>query len=148
MKQTPHLNPQTVERKWVHFNASGQIVGRLATEISRVLRGKDKATFSPHVAGGDHVVVTNVDKMVFTGNKAKQKFYHKHSGYMGGLKSTRADVLMEKNPERVLVSAVKGMLPKNKLSSQLLKHLRVYAGAEHGQEAQKPVPAEPRIANS
>jgi large subunit ribosomal protein L13 len=148
MKQTPHLNPQTVDRKWVHFDASGKVVGRLATEISRILRGKDKPTFSPHVAGGDHVVVTNVDKMVFTGNKIKQKFYHKHSGYMGGLHSTRADVAMEKNPERVLFSAVKGMLPKNKLSNQLLKHLRVYAGPEHGQEAQKPVAAQPRTADA
>jgi large subunit ribosomal protein L13 len=146
MKQTPHLNPQTVDRKWVHFNAQGQVVGRLATEIARVLRGKNKATFSPHVACGDHVVVTNVEKMVFTGGKLKQKVYHKHSGYMGGLKTRTADVLMEQYPERVLFSAVKGMLPKNKLSSQLLKHLRVYSGAEHGQEAQKPVPAEPRIA--
>ena len=146
MKQTPHLNPQTVDRKWVHFNAQGQVVGRLATEIARVLRGKNKATFSPHVACGDHVVVTNVEKMVFTGSKLKQKVYHKHSGYMGGLKSRTADVLMDTHPERVLFSAVKGMLPKNKLSNQLLKHLRVYAGAEHGQEAQKPVPAEPRTA--
>ena len=135
------------KRKWVVVDAAGQTLGRLATDIAHVLRGKHKPEFAPHIACGDHVIVTNASKVVLTGKKLTDKMYYRHSGYIGGLKATTAGEKLAKNPEEVITLAVRGMLPKNKLSRQILKHLRVYAGAEHGQGAQSPEPMPKRLAN-
>ena len=127
-------------KKWVVVDAANQTLGRLAVEVARVLRGKHKAMFSPHLDTGDAVIVINCEKIVLTGNKLLGKLYHHHTGWMGGIKSITARDLLAKHPERLLTTAVKGMLPKNKLGRQIGTHLRVYAGAVHGQEAQKPEP--------
>ena len=129
----------TVERQWYVIDAADMVVGRLASKVATVLRGKHKPTFTPHVDCGDHVIVINADKVRFTGKKLDQKIYYRHSGYPGGLKETTARRMMERKPEFVVTSAVKGMLPKGPLGRQMLKKLRVYAGAEHEHQAQKPV---------
>lgn len=129
---------QDVERKWYLVDASGKTVGRLASEIATVLRGKNKPTYTPHVDTGDHVIVINAEKVVFTGKKLDQKVYKRHSGYIGGLKETTAREMLNKTPERVLYLAVKGMLPHNKLGAAMLKKFRVYAGDTHEHQAQKP----------
>ena len=131
-------NDQIVERKLYIIDAEGQTVGRLASQIAAVLRGKNKPTYTPHVDCGDHVIVINAEKVVFTGKKLDQKLYRKHSGYAGGLKETKARDMLNEHPERVVMYAVKGMLPKNSLGRQMLTKLRVYAGTEHNHEAQKP----------
>ena len=138
MRTTYMANAQNVERKWYIIDAEGQTVGRLASQIAAVLRGKNKPTYTPHVDCGDHVIVINAEKVVFTGKKLDQKLYRKHSGYAGGLKETKARDMLDKHPERVVMYAVKGMLPKNSLGRQMLTKLRVYAGTEHNHEAQKP----------
>ncbi|MDD2943696.1 MAG: 50S ribosomal protein L13 [bacterium] len=125
-------------RKWWVVNAEDQVVGRLASKIATVLRGKHKATFTPHTDGGDFVVVVNADKIRFTGNKAEQKKYYRHTGYVGGLKEDVAADLLKSNPEQVLFSAVKGMLPKGPLGRQQLSKLKLYAGSEHPHAAQQP----------
>ena len=130
--------PADVQRKWYIVDAEGKTLGRLATEIATVLRGKHKVTFTPHVDGGDFVVVVNAEKVVLTGKKLDQKFYRHHSGYPGGLKETSARVMMAEKPERAMMIAVKGMLPHNSLGRKMLKKLRVYAGSEHENMAQKP----------
>ena len=130
--------PATVERKWLVIDASGKTLGRLATEVAKLLRGKHKPTYTPFVDTGDFVIVINASEMVLTGNKLDQKMYRYHTGYAGGLKETTYRNLIAKNPEKALELAVKGMLPKNSLGRQMFKKLKVYAGAEHDHAAQKP----------
>ncbi len=139
MRTTYMAKPNAVERKWYVIDATGWRVGRLATEIATLLRGKHKPEFTPHVDTGDFVVVTNVEKVVFTGNKLQQKLYRHHSGFPGGLKEVRAVDLLKTHPERVLYSAVKGMLPHNSLGTKQLTKLKLYAGSEHPHAAQQPI---------
>ena len=129
----------TVERQWYVIDAEGEVLGRLASKIALILRGKHKPTFTPHVDTGDYVIVINADKMVLTGKKLDEKLYRHHTGYAGGLKETTYRVMMAKKPEFVLKEAVRGMLPKGPLGYAMLKKLHVYRGAEHEHQAQKPV---------
>lgn len=138
MQSTYFAKPGDVERNWYVVDAAGQTLGRLATEVAAVLRGKHKPTFTPHIDTGDFVIVINADKIVLTGNKLTQKMYYRHSNYPGGFKATRYDVLMQKKPEFVIEKAVKGMLPHNRLGRAQGKKLKVYAGPEHPHQAQKP----------
>jgi len=131
-----------LERKWFVVNAQDQSMGRLASRIALVLRGKHTPKFTPHVDTGDFVIVVNVDKIKLTGLKAMNKVYHRHSQYPGGLRSAVAGKVMEKHPDRVLMTAVKGMLPRTPLGRKMLTKLKVYQGAEHPHEAQQPVPLE------
>ena len=130
--------PADVQRKWYIVDAEGKTLGRLATEIATVLRGKHKVTFTPHVDGGDFVVVVNAEKVVLTGKKLDQKMYRYHTGYVGGLKEITYREMMAKKPEKVIELAVKGMLPKGPLGRSMFTKLHVYAGPEHEQAAQKP----------
>ncbi|MFL6058730.1 MAG: 50S ribosomal protein L13 [Rubrobacteraceae bacterium] len=136
--------PLEVERKWYVVDAEGQTLGRLATEIATILRGKNKPQYTPHVDTGDFVVVVNAEKVVVTGRKAEQKVYRRHSGYPGGLKVTSYEQLMERRPTEILRRAVKGMMPKNRLARQQLRKLKIYAGPEHPHAAQNPQPYEVR----
>ena len=129
---------ETVERDWFLIDAEGKTLGRLASEIARRLRGKHKAVYTPHVDTGDYIVVINAEKVAVTGNKAKDKMYYNHSGYMGGFKDINFEDLIQKAPERVIETAVKGMLPKNPLGRAMFRKLKVYAGAEHKHAAQQP----------
>ena len=138
MKTTFMANASNIERKWYVVDADGQTVGRLATAVAKVLRGKHKPTFTPHVDTGDYVIVINADKAVFTGKKLTKKIYFHYSGYTGGTKFTPAGKMMEKMPERVIEHAVRGMLPKNRLGAQMYRKLNVYAGPEHPHAAQQP----------
>ncbi len=138
MRTTYMANAETVERKWYVVDAAGQTLGRLATEVATVLRGKHKPTYTPHVDCGDHVIIINAEQIKMTGKKLDQKVYRKHSGYVGGLKEVSAREMLEKHPDRVIMLAVKGMLPKNSLGRKMLTKLRVYAGAEHDHSAQQP----------
>jgi large subunit ribosomal protein L13 len=131
-------NASNIERKWYVVDAEGQTVGRLAAEVAKVLRGKNKPTFTPHVDTGDFVIVINADKAKFTGKKLTDKTYFRHSGYQGGTTFTSAGLMMQKFPTRVIEHAVKGMLPKNRLGAQMYRKLNVYAGPEHPHAAQKP----------
>ncbi|MDY0234900.1 MAG: 50S ribosomal protein L13 [Gudongella sp.] len=131
-------NANNVERKWLIIDAENRVLGRMATEIATILRGKNKPTFTPHVDTGDFVIVINAGKVKLTGKKLMQKKYSYHTGYPGGLKQIPYHTLMEKNPEKIIELAVKGMLPKNSLGRAMYKKLKVYSGAEHGHEAQKP----------
>lgn len=144
MRTTYMAKPNAVERKWYIIDAEGQTVGRLATEIASILRGKHKPEFTPHVDTGDFVIVINAEKVVFTGKKLQDKIYRRHSLYPGGLRETTAAEMLKTKPERVLFSAVKGMLPKNSLGAQMLTKFRVYAGTEHPHSAQQPIPWESR----
>ena len=128
----------SIERKWLLIDAEGKTLGRLATEVARLLRGQHKPTFTPFLDTGDYVIVINASKMVLTGNKLDQKKYRHHTGYPGGLKEVDYRTLMAKNPEKALELAVKGMLPKNSLGRQMFRKLHVYAGADYEQTAQKP----------
>ncbi|WP_315169173.1 50S ribosomal protein L13 [Metaclostridioides mangenotii] len=130
--------PADVQRNWYLVDAKGKTLGRMATEIATILRGKHKPTFTPHVDGGDFVVVINADKVVLTGKKLDQKMYRYHTGYVGGLKEISYKHMMENKPEEVVAHAVSGMLPKNKLRSRMMTRLRVFAGAEHTHAAQNP----------
>lgn len=127
-----------VARKWHVINAEGMVVGRLASKIAVILRGKDKPIFTPHVDTGDFVIVVNADKVRFTGNKLEDKIYYHHTGYPGGLKQQAAKDVMKSSPEDIIMHAVRGMLPKNKLGRHQLKKLKVYAGADHPHKAQNP----------
>lgn len=138
MKTTFMANAGNIERKWFVVDAEGQTLGRLAAEVAKVLRGKHKPTFTPHVDTGDYVIVVNAAKVKLTGKKLIQKTYFRHSGYPGGTKFTQAGHMLETRPERVVEMAVRGMLPKNKLGEQMYRKLSVYAGAEHPHQAQKP----------
>ena len=127
-----------IESKWYIIDAANKPLGRVATEAAKLLRGKHKPTFSPNIDTGDHVIIINAKDVILTGNKINQKVYRHHSGYIGGMKEVPAKVMLEKNPEKALTLAVKGMLPHNSLGRQSLKKLRVYAGSEHENQAQKP----------
>ena len=129
---------ETVERKWYVVDAEGKTLGRLATRVATVLRGKHKPTYTPHVDCGDYVIVINADKVVLTGNKLNDKMYYNHSGFPGGLRERNAKTMIEKYPEEMVERAIKGMLPHNSLGRAMGKKLFVYAGAEHKHEAQKP----------
>ena len=143
--KTFSLKSTEVVRDWVVFDASDKVLGRFATKIADKLRGKDKPTFTPHVDGGDFVVVINADKVKVTGNKAEQKKYYKHSLYPGGLKEKSYKEVLESTPERIIENAVKGMLPKNKLGKSIIKKLKVYSGSEHPHESQNPSVWNPKI---
>jgi len=136
--KTVSANKATVNKEWLLVDADGQTLGRLASEVAKLLRGKHKPNFTPHVDCGDNVVITNAAKVNLTGKKWEDKTYIRHTGYPGGQRSLTAQELYDKDPSRLVEKAVKGMLPKNKLGSALFRNLKVYAGAEHGQEAQKP----------
>ena len=131
-------SPSTIERKWYVVDATGHTLRRLATEVANVLRGKNKPTYTPHIDTGDYVIVINADKIKVTGKKLDQKIYYNHSDYVGGMKETTLKEMLAKKPEYVIDHAVKGMLPKGPLGRQMFTKLHVYAGAEHGHEAQKP----------
>ena len=131
-------NAQTVERKWYVVDADGMTLGRLASQVAAILRGKNKPTYTPHCDTGDYVIVINAAKVVLTGKKLDQKVYYHHSGYVGGLKETKYSKLMAEKPEFAVKHAILGMMPKGPLGRQMARKLRVYAGAEHEHEAQKP----------
>ena len=133
---------ETIERKWYVLDAAGKPVGKTAVAAANILRGKHRPEFTPHADCGEFVIIINAKQAVFTGKKLTDKIYYRHSGYIGGLKSVTAKQLMEEKPEKVLFEAVKGMLPKNSIGAKSLTRLRVYAGAEHEQQAQKPVALE------
>ncbi len=137
--KTYSAKPGEVTQQWFVVDAEGQTLGRLATRIATVLRGKHKPQFTPHVDIGDFVIVLNADKVNLTGRKLEQKQYHRYSGYAGGLRSLNAAHVRENDAERMIVQAVKGMLPKNRLSRQIIKKLKVYDGPEHPHQAQQPV---------
>ncbi len=128
----------TVKRDWYLVDASDKTLGRLATEIARRLRGKHKPEYTPHVDTGDYIIVINADKVKVSGNKTKDKIYHHHTGYPGGLKSMSFEKLQQRAPERIIERAVKGMLPKNPLGREMFRKLKIYAGPEHRHEAQQP----------
>jgi len=138
--KTKHLNSDTVEREWFEVSAEGLILGRLATRIATVLRGKHKPTFSPHVDGGDFIVVTNADKFKLSGRKNTDKYYFVHTGYPGGGRKIKITEMMAKSPEKVIRRAVWGMLPKGRLGRRQIKKLKIYTGSAHPHEAQKPQP--------
>ncbi len=136
---TASAKPAEVQKDWILIDAEGLVVGRLASIIANRLRGKHKTSFTPHVDCGDNVVVINAEKVVFTGRKAQQKLYYRHTGYIGGIKEVRADKVLEgRFPERVLEKAVERMVPRGPLGRQQMRNLRVFKGAEHDHEAQKP----------
>ncbi len=134
--------PGEVQRDWYVVDATDVVLGRLASQVATLLRGKHKPTFAPHVDGGDFVIVINADKVALSGNKRETKMAYRHSGYPGGLRSVAYGELLEKNPERAVEKAVRGMLPKNSLASEQIKKLKVYRGAEHPHAAQQPKPFE------
>ena len=136
--QTYMANPDKIERKWYVVDAEGCTLGRLASGVASVLRGKNKPQFTPHVDTGDYVIIVNADKVKVTGKKMDQKIYYHHSDYVGGMKETTLKEMMAKKPEKVLELAVKGMLPKGPLGRSMIKKLHVYAGPEHNHAAQKP----------
>ena len=131
-------SPATIERKWYVVDATGYTLGRLASEVAKVLRGKNKPIFTPHMDCGDYVIIVNADKVTVTGKKLDQKIYYHHSEYVGGMKETTLREMMAKKPEKVVKLAVKGMLPKGALGKSMLKKLHVYAGPDHEQAAQNP----------
>ena len=137
--------PAEVRRDWFVVDATGKTLGRLSTEIARRLRGKHKPEYTPHVDTGDYIVVINAEKIRVTGNKLKDKMYHRHTGYIGNLKSTNLEKLLDEAPERALQHAVKGMLPRGPLGRKMLSKLRVFAGPEHIHSAQQPVPLEVNV---
>ena len=132
-------NPATIDRKWYVVDATDMTLGRLASEVAKVLRGKNKPIFTPHADCGDYVIVINAEKAILTGNKMTDKYYHHHSGYIGGLKSVQYKTLMAEKPELAMELAIKGMLPKNSIGAKSFTRLKVYAGADHKHAAQKPV---------
>ena len=136
--KTFSAKPSTIDKKWVVVDAEGQVLGRLASKVASILRGKTKPTYTPHMDTGDNVIVINADKIRLTGKKMTDKQYFRHTGYPGGVKLTTPEELLEKHPTRVVTMAVKGMLPKNSLGRDLLRNLRVYAGPVHPHTAQQP----------
>ena len=140
--QTYSLKAKDIRKDWYVIDAEGQVLGRLAARVASVLRGKHKPTFTPHLDMGDCVIVTNAEKVVATGGKDSKKVYWRHSGFMGGAKTVLLEDLRRRHPERIIQSAVRGMLPHNKLGRRVIKHLKVYAGPDHPHEAQLPKPLE------
>ena len=136
--KTFQANASSVERKWYVINAEGKVLGRMASEIAKILRGKHKPIYTPNVDTGDHVVVVNAEKVKLTGNKLKGKIYYNHSLYPGGLKETTAEIMLQKKPEEVIRLAIKGMLPKTTLGKAMITKLKIYKGGEHPHQAQKP----------
>ena len=136
--KTYMANPDKIERKWYVVDAEGATLGRLASEIAKVLRGKNKPEYTPHIDTGDYVIVVNAEKVKVTGKKLQQKIYYNHSDYVGGMKETTLTELLAKKPEKVIELAVKGMLPKGPMGRDMIKKLHVYAGPEHANQAQKP----------
>jgi large subunit ribosomal protein L13 len=141
-KNTYSARPKDIERTWYVVDAEGLVLGRLATGVATVLRGKHKPMYTPSIDTGDHVIVINAAKVVVTGGKETKKVYYHHSGYPGGLKETPYEVMLERRPEQVIIHAVRGMLPKNRLGRAMLRKLHVYPGGEHPHAAQKPEPLE------
>ncbi len=139
-KNTYSAKPADIERRWYVVDASEEVLGRLATRVASVLKGKHKAMYTPSMDTGDFVIVVNAEKIALTGNKEAQKVYYSHSGYPGGLKETPLAKMREEHPERIVVHAVRGMLPRNRLGRAMLKKLHVYAGPDHPHAAQKPEP--------
>lgn len=142
MRKTYSAKPEEIERTWYVVDAEGKTLGRLAAEIAKILRGKHKPIYTPHVDTGDYVIVVNADKVRVTGKRLDQKIYYRHSGYIGGLKAVSLRRMLETHPERVIEHAVKGMLPKNRLGRKMYKKLKVYASPDHPHQAQKPQPLE------
>jgi len=138
VKRTYVTKPEDIERSWYVVDASGQTLGRLASEVAQVIRGKHKPIYSPSIDVGDYVIVVNAEKIHVTGWKLDQKMYYRHSGYPGGIKEMTLGRMLEEHPTRVIELAVKGMLPKNKLGRKMIKKLKVYAGSEHPHQAQQP----------
>lgn len=136
--KTEFVKPAEAERKWYVIDADGKVLGRVAAKVASILRGKTKATFAPHQEVGDYVVVINADKVVVTGRKSTQKMYYRHTGYVGGMKSTNFESLIARHPADPLELAIKGMLPKGPLGRKLFKNVKVYAGANHPHAAQNP----------
>jgi len=134
--KTVFVKPQNVERKWFLINAEGKVLGRVAARVASILRGKEKAVFAPNEEIGDYVVIINADKITVSGNKAHDKLYHRHSGYVGGLKTVNFEKLIQRHPASPLELAIKGMLPKGPLGRKLLKNAKVYSGSEHPHAAQ------------
>ncbi|PSO48579.1 MAG: 50S ribosomal protein L13 [Cyanobacteria bacterium SW_9_44_58] len=139
LNQTPLPNTETEERQWYVIDATGYRIGRLASEIAKIIRGKNKSHFTPHMDTGDFVIVINAEKVTISGNKPNEKLYFRHSQRPGGIKTESFNQLQRRIPERIIEQAVKGMLPKNRLGRQLFNKLKVYAGPEHPHQAQKPV---------
>ena len=135
---TYSVKKSEIERKWYIIDAANKPIGRVATEAAKLLRGKHKPTYTPNIDMGDHVIILNCKDVILTGNKLNQKVYRHHSGYIGGMKEVPAKVMLEKNPEKAMTLAIKGMLPHNSLGRKMAKKLRVYAGSEHENQAQKP----------
>ena len=142
MMKTYQAKKEEVDRRWHLINAEGKVLGRLATDVAKVLRGKNKPIFTPHVDTGDFVIVINAKKVMLTGRKMKNKIYYHHTGYPGGIKEMNAEKLLAKKPAEMIRMAVKGMLPKTSLGRQMLRKLKVYAGPHHPHESQKPAPLE------
>jgi large subunit ribosomal protein L13 len=140
--KTYQAKKEEVEHRWYWVNAEGKVLGRLATELAKILRGKNKAIFTPYVDTGDFVVVVNASKISLTGKKMKDKIYYHHSGHPGGIKAISAEKLLAKKPTELIRQAVKGMLPKNSLGRQMIGKLKIYAGPNHRHEAQGPIPLE------
>jgi large subunit ribosomal protein L13 len=140
--KTVFAKPASVERKWYVIDAEGKILGRVAARVASIVRGKNKVNFVPHQEIGDFVVVINADKIAVTGKKAQNKMYYRHSGYVGGLKTSSFEKLMERHPTKPLENAIKGMLPKGPLGRKMAKNVKLYAGTEHPHISQKPVPIE------
>ena len=135
---TYSIKKSEIESKWYIIDAENKVLGRVATEAAKLLRGKHKPTFTPNLDVGDHVIIINCDKIKLTGNKMNDKIYRHHSGYIGGMKEITAKEMMQKSPEKVMMLAIKGMLPHNSLGRQQLKKVRIYVGSEHENQAQKP----------
>jgi large subunit ribosomal protein L13 len=142
MRPTRSMRAEDVDRRWWVFDVQDLVVGRAATEVARILRGKHKPTFTPHVDDGDFVIVINAAGLRLTGRKAEQKLYHRYSGYPGGLRTVTAGRLLDKRPERLFETVVRGMMPKNPLGRRMARKLKVYAGPNHPHKAQKPAPLE------
>lgn len=140
--KTYQAKRETVEHRWYLVNAEGKVLGRLATELAKVLRGKTKPIYTPHVDTGDFVIVVNANKISLTGKKMKDKIYYHHSGHPGGIKAISAEKLLAKKPTEMIRIAVKGMLPKNSLGRQMIRKMKIYAGPNHRHEAQGPIPLE------
>jgi large subunit ribosomal protein L13 len=138
--KTYHQKASEIQREWLVVDAENQVLGRLATQVATLIRGKHKPTYTPSNDGGDYVIVINADKIRVTGDKANQKIYYRHTNYPGGLKKTTYKVMLQKNPDRIIRIAVKGMLPRNRLSRHMLLKLKVYAGSNHPHSAQSPKP--------
>jgi large subunit ribosomal protein L13 len=142
VKRTYVTKPEDIQRNWYVVDASGQTLGRLASGVARIVRGKHKPIYSPSVDVGDYVIVVNAEKVHVTGRKLDQKVYYRHSGYPGGLKEVSLRRMLEEHPTRVIEHAVRGMLPKNRLGRKMIRKLKVYAGADHPHQAQEPEPLE------